>query len=120
MHLYSLHSQSTHSITRERFATVLDNYITTRAHGATFILLVHDLWGADGSQNSTAPYPGDNGDWTSWDAYVAQLFSDLNANSMITHLVADLWNEPDLSTVFWGRTQAQYLEMWGRAYYQWR
>ena len=32
----------------------------------------------------------------------------------------DLWNEPDLLTpvIFWGRDQAQYLEMWKRAYHQ--
>lgn len=104
---------------RERFATVVDNYKTTRAHGGTFILLIHDLWGADGTQNSSAAYPGDNGDWTSWDAYLTQLFSDLSANSMTTSLVVDIWNEPDL-TAFWARTQAQYLQMWGRTYYKFR
>lgn len=104
---------------RERFATVLANYKTTMAHGGTFILLIHDLWGADGTQNSSAPYPGDNGDWTSWDNYLTQLFSDLNANSMTTKLVVDIWNEPDL-TAFWTRTQTQYLQMWGRTYYKWR
>lgn len=108
------------TVPRERFATVLDNYITTRANGGTFILLIHDLWGADGTQSSTAPYPGDDGDWSSWDDYLAQLFSDLAANSMTTDLVVDIWNEPDLGTTFWGRTQAQYLEMWGRTYYKFR
>ncbi|KAJ4418352.1 hypothetical protein N0V82_005633 [Gnomoniopsis sp. IMI 355080] len=103
-----------------RFATVLDNYETTRANDGTFILLIHDLWGADGTQSSSAPYPGDDGDWTSWDEYLAQLFSDLNANSMTTDLVVDIWNEPDLGTTFWGRTQEQYLEMWGRTYYAFR
>lgn len=42
------------------------------AHGGTFILLIHDLWGADGTQSSTAPYPGDNGDWSSWDNYLTR------------------------------------------------
>lgn len=37
---------------------------------------------------------------------------------MATNLVIDIWNEPDLGTVFWGRTQEQYLEMWGRTYYK--
>lgn len=105
---------------RERFATVLANYQTTRAQGGTFILLIHDLWGTDGTQASTAPYPGDDGDWSSWDNYLTQLFSDIDANGMTTNLVVDIWNEPDLGTVFWGRTQAQYLQMWGRTYYRWR
>lgn len=32
------------TVPRARFATVLDNYKTTRANGGTFILLIHDLW----------------------------------------------------------------------------
>lgn len=97
---------------------MLDNYVTTRQYGGTFIFLIHDLWGADGTQNSSAPYPGDNGNWASWDSYLTQVFADINAHSMATNLVIDIWNEPDLGTVFWGRTQEQYLEMWGRTYYK--
>ncbi|CAN8097450.1 unnamed protein product [Discula destructiva] len=104
---------------KQRFASVLANYQTTQAQGGTFILLIHDLWGADGTQSSSAAYPGDNGVWTSWDSYLTQLFSDLDANSMTTSLVVDIWNEPDL-TIFWNRDQAQYLQMWGRTYYKFR
>lgn len=93
--------------------------MTTRANGGTFILLIHDLWGADGTQSSTAPYPGDDGNWTSWDSYLTQLFSDLNANDMTADLVVDIWNEPD-GSAFWAPAQEQYLEMWGRTYYRWR
>jgi hypothetical protein len=56
-----------------RFASALSNYRTARKYNADFIFLIHDLWGADGTQNSTAPYPGDNGDWTSWDDYLTQV-----------------------------------------------
>ncbi|RDW59995.1 glycoside hydrolase-3 [Coleophoma crateriformis] len=99
-----------------RFASALSNYHTTRKYGASFIFLIHDLWGADGTQNSTAPYPGDDGDWTSWDDYLTQWISDMNANNATAGLSIDIWNEPDLS-FFWGtRTQSQYLEMWGRTY----
>ncbi|PYH95630.1 glycoside hydrolase [Aspergillus ellipticus CBS 707.79] len=104
---------------KNRFKSVLSNYETAREYDATFILLIHDLWGADGTQNSSAPYPGDDGDWTSWDEYLAQLFSDLKANDMTTALVVDLWNEPD-STTFWNRDQTQYLQCWGRTYYKFR
>ncbi|KAH8771764.1 glycoside hydrolase superfamily [Diaporthe sp. PMI_573] len=104
---------------KTRFASTLANYKTTIAHGGTFILLIHDLWGADGTQGSSAPYPGDNGDWSSWDNYLTQLIADINANAMTTRLVVDIWNEPDLSA-FWGRTQDQYLQMWGRTYYKLR
>ncbi|GME47614.1 putative glycoside hydrolase family 39 protein [Neofusicoccum parvum] len=101
-----------------RFASALSNYKTTRKHGGTFILLPHDVWGADGTQNSSAPYPGDNGDWKSYDAYLDRLISDLKANGMTTStLVFDIWNEPDLSA-FWNRNQDQYLQVWGRTYYK--
>ncbi|KAL9114092.1 MAG: hypothetical protein Q9227_001864 [Pyrenula ochraceoflavens] len=102
-----------------RFASALSNYRTTLSHGGQFIFLIHDLWGADGSQNSTAPYPGDNGNWAFWDQYLNQLISDMKANGMTTSLIIDIWNEPDLS-IFWNRSQTQYLQMWGRTYYKFR
>jgi hypothetical protein len=46
---------------QNRFASALSNYKTVRQHGGQFIFLIHDLWGADGTQNSSAAYPGDNG-----------------------------------------------------------
>lgn len=104
---------------QNRFASALSNYKTAREYDASFIFLIHDLWGADGTQNSSAPYPGDNGDWTSWDDYLAQLFSDINSNDMTSGLVIDIWNEPD-GAGFWNREQSQYLEMWGRTYAKFR
>ncbi|KAJ5080809.1 hypothetical protein N7456_013519 [Penicillium angulare] len=104
---------------KNRFKSALSNYQTAREYDATFIFLIHDLWGADGTQNSSAPYPGDNGDWSSWDEYLTQLFSDMKSNDMTTSLVVDIWNEPDGSG-FWNREQDQYLQMWGRTYYKFR
>ncbi|KAH7018741.1 glycoside hydrolase superfamily [Macrophomina phaseolina] len=100
-----------------RFASALSNYQTARKYGANFILLPHDVWGADGTQNSSAPYPGDNGDWSSYDAYLDQLLADLKSNDMTEGLVFDIWNEPDLSA-FWNRDQDQYLQVWGRTYHK--
>lgn len=102
-----------------RFASVLSNYKTARKYNANFIFLIHDLWGADGSQNSSAPYPGDNGVWTSWDAYLTRVIADVKANSMTAGLYIDIWNEPDLS-YFWTKGEAQYLQMWGRTYHRLR
>lgn len=48
----------------ERFASTLANYKSARAQGANFILLPHDLWGADSATSSTTKYPCDNGDCT--------------------------------------------------------
>ncbi|KAH1315105.1 hypothetical protein KXV58_007839 [Aspergillus fumigatus] len=104
---------------KTRFASALSNYKTSRQHGAKFIFLIHDLWGADGTQNSSAPYPGDNGDWTSWDNYLTHLLGDIKANRMTDGLIIDIWNEPDLS-FFWNRDQTQYLQMWGRTFHRLR
>ncbi|KAF8864063.1 glycoside hydrolase [Acephala macrosclerotiorum] len=102
-----------------RFASALSNYKTARKYNANFIFLIHDLWGADGTQNSSAPYPGDNGDWASWDAYLTQFISDINANGATAGLSIDIWNEPDL-TYFWTKGETQYLQMWGRTYHRLR
>jgi hypothetical protein len=92
-----------------RWAATLAQYRRTAALGGTFILLPHDLWGADGTTNQG--WPGDNGDWTQFDNFVTQLLGDVKANNMTVEW--DLWNEPDGSG-FWGRSQAQYLQMWSR------
>ncbi|WP_416979725.1 RICIN domain-containing protein [Streptomyces sp. T028] len=94
-----------------RWASTLAQYKRTAALGGTFVLLPHDLWGADGTTNQG--WPGDNGDWTKFDAFVTQLVNDVRANNMTVQW--DLWNEPDLEGgVFWGASQAQYLQMWSR------
>jgi hypothetical protein len=96
-----------------RFNSTLSNYRTTRHSGGDFILLVHDLWGADGGSIST--FPGDDGNWTRTDEFLSQLASDLRKNNMLDGLVLDLWNEPDGSN-FWDRPWDQYLAYWERSY----
>ncbi|WEO93871.1 RICIN domain-containing protein [Streptomyces sp. FXJ1.172] len=94
-----------------RWNSTLAQYKRTVALGGTFVLLPHDLWGADGTTNQG--WPGDNGDWTQFDNFVTQLISDVKANNMTVEW--DLWNEPDGSG-FWKPPQAQYLQMWSRFY----
>ncbi|KAL4862284.1 hypothetical protein BDV12DRAFT_207323 [Aspergillus spectabilis] len=97
-----------------RWESTLSNYRTARQHGGRFILLVHDLWGADSLQPEDAPFPGDNGGWSFYDEFVATLISDMKANGMVDSVTIDVWNEPDGEN-FWNREQEQYLQMWGRA-----
>ncbi|GHH80627.1 RICIN domain-containing protein [Streptomyces capitiformicae] len=92
-----------------RWNSTLAQYKRTKALGGTFVILPHDLWGADGT--TSQGFPGDNGNWTLFDNFVNQLISDVKANNMTVEW--DLWNEPDLSG-FWGRSQSQYLQMWSR------
>lgn len=94
---------------------MLSNYHSARQFNADFIFLIHDLWGADGTQNASAPYPGDGGDWGSWDSYLDHVIADMRANQMTDGMIIDIWNEPDLS-LFWNRDQDQYLQLWGRTY----
>jgi hypothetical protein len=97
-----------------RFNSALSNYRTTRKYGGEFILLPHDLWGADGGQGSTSPYPGDSGNWTNMETFWNQTIKDLKANNMLDGLVVDIWNEPDLD-IFWARPWPQYVEYYVRA-----
>lgn len=92
----------------------MSNYKTARQYGARFQLLVADLWGADGT--AKIAMPGDNGDWSSFDAFLSALFTQIQQNGMTAGLDFEIWNEPDLSNVFWQRDEQQYLQMWGRAF----
>nr|WP_166641428.1 RICIN domain-containing protein [Amycolatopsis sp. SID8362] len=85
--------------------------LRTRALGGKFVLLVHDLWGADGYPISR--FPGDNGDWTDYDNFLTRLIGDVRATGAPVEW--DLWNEPNI-TLFWNRPQSQYFAMWQRAY----
>jgi hypothetical protein len=95
-----------------RFNSALSNYRTTRKYGGDFILLPHDLWGADGGLSGL--YPGDDGDWSEMEKFMDQLIKDLKDNDMLEGLVFDIWNEPDIDS-FWPRSWDQYLELYVRA-----
>lgn len=83
----------------------------TIALGGRFILLPHDLWGADGS--SIARFPGDGGDWSDYDAFLTRVINDVRAAGITVQW--DIWNEPNLA-MFWNRPQAQYFELWRRSH----
>ncbi len=98
-----------------RFESTLSNYRTTRKYGGDqFILLPHDLWGADGGLGGGV-YPGDGGDWSRMESFYEQLIGDIKANDMLEGLVIDIWNEPELD-IFWSRSWEQYLEYYVRAH----
>jgi hypothetical protein len=80
-----------------------------RATGANFSMILSGMWGADGVCN-VPRWPGDNGNWTEYTNFVNQLINDVRANGMTgPDFRWDMWNEPNI--FFWGRSQAQYLEM---------
>ncbi|MEV8435887.1 RICIN domain-containing protein [Actinosynnema sp. NPDC051121] len=85
--------------------------LRTRSLGGEFVLLSHDLWGADGYPISR--FPGDNGNWTDYDNFLTRLFNDVRATGVPVQW--DIWNEPNITT-FWNRPQSQYFELWRRTY----
>ena len=78
-----------------QFQSMLSNYRTCQQFGAQFTILLNDLWEADGSQNSSAPTPGDGGSFTLWDQFLDQLVNDLRGNNMLAGIKVDIWDEPD-------------------------
>jgi hypothetical protein len=100
-----------------RWNAVKAYYAKAKTIGATLLLLVHDVWGAD-AVCKVPRWPGSGGDWTEYTNFIDQLISDAKANGMTGPDVRwELWNEPDYSG-FWGGTQAEWLEMWKRGYRQ--
>ncbi|KAL7941934.1 glycoside hydrolase family 39 protein [Trichoderma barbatum] len=100
---------------KPRFASMLSNYRTCRQFGAEFIILLHDLWGADGSESQSDLFPGDNGDWTTWNNFLHQIVSDMRANNATTAIKIDIWNEAD-GGGFWLRDRSQFMEMYARTH----
>ena len=100
-----------------RWNAVKAYYAKAKAIGGTLLILVHDIWGADAVCN-VPRWPGQNGDWSEYTSFIAQLISDAKANGMTGPDVRwELWNEPDYGA-FWGASQDQWLEMWKRGYQQ--
>lgn len=100
-----------------RWSAVKAYYAKAKAVGATLLMLVHDIWGADAVCH-VPRWPGQGGDWTEYTNFMTQLINDAKANGMTGSDVRwDLWNEPDYPA-FWGGSQAQWLEMWKRGYQQ--
>jgi hypothetical protein len=84
-------------------------YARAKATGARYEMILAAVWGSDGVCNVPS-WPGDNGNWTPYTTFVNQLIADAKANGMTGSDVRwDMWNEPNI--FFWGRSQAQYLEM---------
>ncbi|KAF7557918.1 hypothetical protein G7Z17_g290 [Cylindrodendrum hubeiense] len=98
-----------------RFDSTLSNYRTTRRYDGQFLMLPHDMWGAQGGMTEADLHPGDNGNWTEMEVFLNQLISDMKENNIIDGVVIDLWNEPDLGGC-WSRSWDQYLEYIGRSH----
>ncbi|CAO1623210.1 unnamed protein product [Sympodiomycopsis kandeliae] len=89
-----------------------------RAHSFNAICLVRlsDLWGADGSQPADLKYPGDNGDWSSWDSFIKAVIDNAAGTAWAYQDQTQwlLWNEPDTKQ-YWPRDAAVFYEAFSRA-----
>jgi hypothetical protein len=89
--------------------------------GGRFFLLNSALWGADGLQTGSDEFPGDNGDWSNYDAFLIRLATDIKRLHMTEGLIVELWNEADYNLGFWtDRTLDQFMTAWGWAYHRLR
>jgi hypothetical protein len=77
--------------------------------GARYMFVVSDLWGYPG-----AGWYGRRAPWEDWDAWSA-FVRDLARRNRDRDMVWDVWNEPDVP-YFWTGTQAQYHELYRRAF----
>lgn len=94
-----------------RWASTLAQYRRTIALGGDFIVLVHDLYGADGT--AIDRWPGDGGDFSDFERFLDRMVEDAGVAGMTPQW--DLWNEPDLE-LFWARSAGQFQQAWRLAY----
>jgi hypothetical protein len=103
---------------KTRFQEVRDNYnrVCRPPYDAELTIVMSDLWGAEGvTLQPSDPYPGDGGDWSSYEAFVAQVVRDVKAAGMDGDRIHyEIWNEPDFRDLYFPRPQAQYEETWRR------
>lgn len=62
-----------------RFESTLQNYKDTMDidSRSKYVLLPHDIWGADSFESTTQIYPCDNGDCEEWGRFLDKLIADL-------------------------------------------
>lgn len=92
--------------------------ISALPNRAEYVIVMSDLWGAEGvTLQPTDPYPGDGGDWSSYEAFVRQVMADAEKAGMRPDVVQyEIWNEPDYTTRYFPRTWEQYQQLWQRGY----
>jgi hypothetical protein len=99
---------------RVRITSALAQARRLHGYGASYDLLVSDLFGADTTQPASTVYPCTNGDCSNWITFIDQVVNDVKASGLTVNF--DVWNEPD-GTAFWpaGLNSPQYFQMWDTA-----
>ena len=97
------------------FDLTMTNYKVCQQFNADFILGPHGLWGNPLNKDAPDEWPGDNGNWTSYDLFLQNIMGDIVAYDATDKMNYDIWNEPNLDG-FWNRTQQQWIEMYIRTH----
>jgi hypothetical protein len=92
-----------------RGSLVSASYDRATELGASYMLVLSDLWGYPG-----AGWYGRQAPWVNWDAW-SNFVRQMAADNRSRHVIWDVWNEPDWP-YFWTGTEAQYHELYRRAY----
>ena len=94
---------------RARAALTPVLYSRLTSYGAVVQSVISDSYGYPGPSGI---WPGDGGDWTTWEQLVEELVREADSKGL--QLQWDIWNEPDSSN-FWKRNGEQFFETWKRA-----
>ncbi len=76
--------------------------------GARAELVLSDLWGYPNYFTRRWPYE----DYAAWDRFVDSVARQHASEPVVW----EIWNEPDIRPMFWGGSDAQFLETYRRAY----
>jgi hypothetical protein len=89
--------------------------VTQSPYHAQYQVIMADLYGADGSQPANTMWPCDNGSCANFLSFIDSVVGAIQSSGV--KVAYDIWNEPDLGTVFWGRgfDTTQYFQMWDTA-----
>lgn len=90
--------------------------VTELASDPEYVIRLSDLWGADAVTvvDQDDPWPGDGGDWSSWEALLERVVADVrDADMRPEEIQFEIWNEPSYD-LFWNRSQERFRELWRR------
>lgn len=81
----------------------------TTSYGMRVQLVLADTWGYSNPKHG---WPGDNGDWATWESHVTAVAGRVRDHGI--HIAWDIWNEPGPGGFFWKPDRERYHEMWRR------
>jgi hypothetical protein len=98
-----------------RITSIIDQAkrVTQSPYHAEYVLMLSDLWGADLTQSSSALYPCNNGDCSSWITFIDDTVAAMQAAGVT--VTYEPYNEPNGSSFFPPGIGTQYWEMWNSA-----